>query len=175
MTLARERERGTIEQLIASPVGRHELMLGKISPYMLIAFADVLLVTAVGTLLFGVPLRGSLLLLFGLSALFLVSALGIGLFISTLARTQQVAMITALLTTMLPSILLSGFIFPVRSMPKILQGVSQVIPATHFLVIARGIFLKGVGLETLWPQVVILILLGVFWLSLSALRFQKRL
>jgi ABC-2 type transport system permease protein len=175
MTVVRERERGTIEQLIVSPVMPQELMIGKITPYVIIAFADVILVTVAGRLLFGVPLRGSGVLLMALSALFLVAALGIGLVISTLSRSQQAAMTLAMMTTMLPSVLLSGFVFPIASMPRPIQVITYLIPARYFLVIVRGIFLKGVGAGVLWHQAVPLAVFGAVAIVSSALRFHKRL
>jgi len=175
MTVVRERERGTIEQLIVSPLLPRELMIGKLVPYIIIAFGDVVLVTVVGRLLFGVPLRGSGVLLLGLSALFVIAALGIGLVISTISRSQQVAMTLAMMTTMLPSFLLSGFVFPIASMPRAIQVITYFIPARYFLVIVRGIFLKGVGAEVLWRQALPLAVFGAVAIIISALRFRKRL
>ena len=175
MTVVRERERGTIEQLIVSPVMPHELIIGKLIPYVAIAFLDILMVTAAGRLLFHVPLRGSLLLLMVLSAVFLVAALGIGLLISTVSESQQTAMTIAMMSTMLPSVLLSGFLFPIASMPKAIQAVTYLIPARYFLVIVRGLFLKGVGPEVLWKQGLLLIAFGTAAIGISAARFKKRL
>lgn len=175
LTIVRERERGTIEQLVVSPVMPHELMIGKIVPYVIIAFVDVLLVLASGRLLFGVPLKGSVVLLLVHSAVFLFASMGIGLLISVIARTQLVAFIAAMLGTMLPSVLLSGFMFPISAMPQVLQYLTYLIPARYFIVILRGIFLKGVGPEVLWKPALSLIVFGVVALVLSARRFQKRL
>ncbi len=175
LTIVRERERGTIEQLVVSPVMPHELMIGKIVPYVIIAFVDVLLVLASGRLLFGVPLKGSVVLLLVHSAVFLFASMGIGLLISVIARTQLVAFISAMLGTMLPSVLLSGFMFPISAMPQVLQYLTYLIPARYFIVILRGIFLKGVGPEVLWKPALSLIVFGVVALALSARRFQKRL
>lgn len=175
LTIVRERERGTIEQLVVSPVMPHELMIGKVIPYVLIAYADVLLVLAVGRWLFHVPLCGSVALLLVHSGVFLLSSLGIGLLISVIARTQLVAFITAMLGTMLPSILLSGFVFPISAMPRALQLLTYLIPARYFIVILRGIFLKGVGPEVLWKQALPLVAFGVIAVAVSALRFPKRL
>lgn len=175
LTIVRERERGTIEQLVVSPVMPHELMIGKIVPYVIIAFVDVLLVLASGRFLFGVPLRGSVVLLLVHSAVFLFASMGIGLLISVIARTQLVAFIAAMLGTMLPSVLLSGFMFPISAMPQVLQYLTYLIPARYFIVILRGIFLKGVGPEVLWKPALALIVFGVVALVLSARRFQKRL
>jgi ABC-2 type transport system permease protein len=175
MTVVRERERGTIEQLIVSPVHPLELMAGKLVPYVVIAFVDVLLVTVAGRLIFDVPLRGSPLLLMGTAAIFLTAALGIGLFISVSSPSQQTAMTLAMLVSQLPTILLSGFIFPISAMPRPVQVLTNLIPARHFLVIVRAIFLKGVGLWAFQRQVLLLAGFGVLFLVLCSLRFKKRL
>lgn len=175
MTVVREREQGTIEQLIVSPVRPHELMLGKLLPYVVIAFADVVAVIAAGRLLFHVPLVGSPVMVLGMSAIFLTAALGIGLFISTVSDSQQTAMTAAVMVTMLPSILLSGFLFPISAMPRVVQLLTNLVPARHFLVIARGVFLKGSGMDLLWRPAVVLAAFGVVMLALSALKFRKRL
>jgi ABC-2 type transport system permease protein len=175
MTVVRERERGTIESLIVSPVMPNELMLGKLIPYVMIAFADVILVIAAGRLLFRVPLVGSPALVLVCSAIFLTAALGIGLLVSTLARNQQTAMIAAMLGTQLPALLLSGFMFPVTAMPTVVQWLTNIIPARHFLVIVRGIFLKGSGLAQVWQPALILLILGAFLLAMCALGFRKKL
>jgi ABC-2 type transport system permease protein len=175
MTVVRERERGTIESLIVSPVMPHELMLGKLAPYVVIAFADVILVIAAGRLLFRVPLLGSPALVLVCSAIFLTAALAIGLLVSTLARNQQTAMTVAMLATQLPSMLLSGFLFPISAMPKVIQLITNIIPARHFLVIVRGIFLKGSGLSLVWQPALVLLTLGIVLLALCSLRFRKKL
>jgi ABC-2 type transport system permease protein len=175
LTIVRERERGTIEQLVVSPIMPHELMIGKIVPYVIIAFADVLLVLAAGRLLFGVPLRGSVVLLLVHSAVFLFASMGIGLLISVIARTQLVAFIAAILGTMLPSVLLSGFMFPISAMPQVLQYLTYLIPARYFIVILRGIFLKGTGPEVLWKPTLSLIVFGLIAIAVSVRRFQKKL
>jgi ABC-2 type transport system permease protein len=175
MTVVRERERGTIEQLVVSPVLPHELMLGKLLPYVVIAFGDVILVIAAGRLLFDVPLVGSPALVLGLSAVFLTAALGIGLLISTISPSQQSAMTLAMMSTQLPTILLSGFVFPISAMPTAVQWLTNLVPARHFLVIVRAIFLKGSGMELLWRPTIILLVFGVVMLGLSSLRFRKRL
>jgi len=150
------------------------LIVGKITPYVFVAFFDVLEVLAIGVFWFGVPIRGSLGLLLGLSALFLLTSLGIGIFISSVANTQQEAMLLAFLT-MFPSIFLGGFFFPIEAMPSWLQAVTYVIPLRYMLVIVRGIILKGVGLEVLTGQVVALIAFGVVIMGFAATRFRKRL
>jgi ABC-2 type transport system permease protein len=174
MGIVRERELGTLEQLHVTPLRRWELIVGKLLPYGLIGAIDVFLVTAVATLWFEIPLRGSFGLLFALSMLFLLSTLGLGLFVSTISDTQQQAMMTAVFFFMTPMIYLSGFVFPVENMPRVIQPVSAMIPLTHFLVIVRGIFLKGVGLDVLWPQALALLAWGVGILTLATLRSAKR-
>ena len=172
--IVRERERGTIEQLIVTPIRAWELVLGKLLPYMVIGFIGTLEILAAGVLIFGVPIAGSIPLLLLLSGLFLVTTLGLGLFISTIASTQQEAMITSLFFN-LPSIFLSGFFFPLEAMPRFLQLVSYLIPLRYFLVIVRGIVLKGVGLPAIWPEVLALAVFAVLIMGGAALRFHKRL
>jgi len=172
--IVRERERGTIEQLIVTPIRSIELIVGKITPYVLIAFFDTIEVLAVGSLWFKVPIRGSLGLLLGLSGLFLVSSLGIGLFISTVARSQQEAIMLTYFT-LLPTIFLSGFFFPLAAMPPVLQAVSLVIPLRYYLTIIRSVLLKGVGAASLGPEIAALAIFGVVIMAAAALRFRKRL
>jgi ABC-2 type transport system permease protein len=174
MSIVREREQGTIEQLIVTPIKPLELIIGKIAPYVFVAFFDVLEVLAIGVFWFGVPIRGSLGLLLGLSALFLLTSLGIGIFLSSVANTQQEAMLLAFLT-MFPSVFLAGFFFPIEAMPGWLQAVTYVIPLRYMLVVIRGIILKGVGLRILRQEVVALSIFGVAIMLLAAARFRKRL
>lgn len=174
VAIVREREQGTLEGLIVTPIRAPELMVGKIVPYVIVAFMAMLEILIVGTLWFKVPINGSVLLLVALAALFLLSALGIGLLVSTAAHTQQEAMMLAFFT-ILPSVFLSGFMFPVASMPKVLQWASKVIPLTYFLVIDRGIVMKGNGIAILLPQVIALAVFGVAILTLAVVRFRKRL
>jgi len=173
-SIVRERERGTIEQLIVTPIRSWELILGKILPYVLLALFDTLEILVVGTLWFDVPIRGSLGLLLWLSCLFLISSLGIGLFISTVAHTQQEAMMLTYFT-LLPTIFLSGFFFPLAAMPPFLQAISYLIPLRYYLVIIRSVLLKGVGLSSLGPEVVALTILAFVWMAIAALRFRKSL
>jgi len=174
-TVVRERERGTIESLVVSPVMPFELMLGKLIPYVIIAFFDVLLVIVAGRLLFHVPLLGSPALVLVLSGVFLTAALGIGLLISVTANNQQVAMVMAMVGTQLPAILLSGFVFPIASMPKVVQWISALIPASHFIKILRAIFLKGSGFGLIWKPSLLLLVFGLAMLALSSARFKKKL
>ncbi|MBO8128080.1 MAG: ABC transporter permease [Peptococcaceae bacterium] len=171
--LVRERERGTLEQLMVTPVQGFELMIGKLIPYILIAFVDVAFVLGVGVWWFGVPVRGSLILLLTLSFLFLFFALGLGILFSTVAKTQLQAMQMAMLF-ILPSVLLSGFIFPRESMPDVVRYLGYIIPLTYFLEILRGIMLKGVGLVQLWRDVIPLTVFGITVVTLASLRFRKR-
>jgi ABC-2 type transport system permease protein len=172
--IVRERERGTIEQLIVTPIRSWELVVGKIVPYVLLAFIDTLEILVVGTLWFGVPIRGSLGLLLALSGLFLIGSLGIGLFLSTVARTQQEAMMLTWFT-LLPTVFLSGFFFPLAAMPPVLQWISHLVPLRYYLVIIRSILLKGVGAETLLPEIGALAVFGAALMGAAALRFRKRL
>lgn len=175
LTVAREWERGTMEQLAATPVGRLEIVLGKLLPYLVIGFFDVVLCAVVGAYLFGVPFRGSALLLAGLSLLFLTGSLGLGLFISAATRSQVLATQVAMIATFIPAFLLSGFMFAIEVMPKPLQLVTLLVPARYFLVVTRGIFLKGVGAEVLWVQALLMILFATVGLALAVGRFRKEL
>jgi ABC-2 type transport system permease protein len=172
--IVRERERGTIEQLIVTPIRPLELIVGKILPYAVLALLITIEVLVIGTFWFGVPIKGSITLLLGISCLFLLSNLGIGLFISTVAHTQQEAMLLTFLL-LLPSVFLSGYIFPIAAMPQALQIVSGVIPLTYFLVVVRGIVIKGVGVPALMPQITALAIFGAVLIVLAATRFRKRL
>jgi drug efflux transport system permease protein len=172
--VVRERERGTIEQLIVTPIRPWELIVGKILPYVALAFIDVLEVLIIGHWWFKVPIRGDLALIFGLSALFVLSGLGIGLFASTIANTQQEAML-AVFMTLLPSVFLSGFFFPLEAMPRLLQLVSYVVPLRYYLVIIRSLLVKGVGAAALGPQIVALSLFAILIMGAAAARFRKRL
>ncbi len=175
VTIARERETGTLEPLIASPVKAWELMSGKIVAYALISFLDIILVLTVGTLWFKVPFRGSVLTLMGTSAIFLLSSLGVGLAISARSETQQSAVLSAFLVTMIPGLLLSGFLFPISSMPRPVQLLTWLVPARYYLVIVRSIFLKGVGIEVLWRQVIPLTILGLILFLISIRSFRKQM
>jgi ABC-2 type transport system permease protein len=174
LAIVRERERGTIEQLIVTPIRNWELILAKIIPYILVSFADTILILVVGTLLFGVPIRGSLVLLFAMTGLYLLPTLGYGLFISTVARTQQQAQLMVM-PMMLPAFMLSGYIFPIASLPVVLQFVGALLPTTYFIYIMRAIVVKGVGLDLIIPQTIALSLFGVALLGLAAWRFRKTL
>ncbi len=172
--IVKERERGTIEQLIVTPIRNWELVLAKVAPYVLVSLGNVVLILFVGTLWFHVPIRGSFLLLFGLTGLYLLPNLGLGLFISSFARTQQQAQFM-IMPIMLPSMMLSGFFFPVAALPPVLRVIGNMVPLTHFLVIVRSIVIKGTGIELLMPQVLALIAFAVVLVGAAALRFRKTL
>jgi ABC-2 type transport system permease protein len=170
--VVRERERGTLEQLVVTPIKPWELMAGKILPYIFIGFANMLFASAIGRYWFGVEFAGSFVLLLGLAGLFVLSSLGLGLLVSTVSQTQTQAMQLALFI-MLPSIILSGFVFARENMPHPIRELGLLIPLTYFLQILRGVILKGVGVEVLWPQVLALLVFGVAVFGLSASRFRK--
>jgi len=174
MAIVREKELGTLEQLNVTPLRRWELIVGKLLPYGAIAMIDVVLVVAVAVFWFEVPLRGSFLLLFAMSLLYVLCTLALGLFISTISETQQQAMMTATFFFLTPMIYLSGFIFPIENMPAAIQVFTYLIPLRYFLIIVRGIFLKGIGLDLLWPQAAALAAWGLIVLSLAVSRSRKR-
>jgi len=174
MAVVREREIGTMEQLMVTPVKPLELILGKTIPFALISFFDVFLVTFVAVFWFDIPIKGQILLMPLNTAIYLLSVLGIGLFISTIARTQQQAMMATFLFY-IPAVLLSGFMFPIENMPEIIQFLTYINPLRYFLVIIRGIFLKGNGMSMLWQQMFALLILGISVITISSLRFKKRL
>jgi ABC-2 type transport system permease protein len=172
--IVRERERGTIEQLIVTPIRPWELMVGKLLPYVILAFLNTLEVLAIGAWWFKVPIRGELSLILLLSGLFLLSSLGIGLLASTIANTQQEAMLTVWMT-LLPGLFLSGFFFPLEAMPTVLRWISYLMPLRYYLVIIRAMMLKGVGLGAIQDEVIALAIFGVAIMTAAALRFRKRL
>jgi len=174
MSIVREKEIGTMEQLMVTPIRPIELMLGKILPFAVVGVIEVALVTAAALIVFRTPFRGSMLVLFACSVLFLLTTLGVGLFISTVSHTQQQAMMVSFFFFM-PALLLSGFAFPIRNMPGPVQVLTYLNPIRYFMEIVRGIFLKGIGVEVLWPQMAALAALGTMILGFSALRFHKRL
>ncbi len=175
LTIAREWERGTMEQLASTPVTRLEVVLGKLLPYLAIGLVDVAAVSGLGVALFGVPFRGSALLLFPLSFLFLCGSLGLGLFISAVSRSQVLATQIALVATFLPAFLLSGFMFAIENMPPVLRAISYLVPARYFLVVTRGIFLKGVGISVLRYQALLMLGFAVVGLALAVRSFRKEL
>jgi ABC-2 type transport system permease protein len=175
MAIVREKEIGTLEQLNVTPLARWELITGKLLPYAAIGIIDVVLVLVVAIYWFEVPMRGSIPLLFAMCLIYLLSTLGLGLFVSTISKTQQQAMMTAIFFFLTPMMFLSGFVFPIENMPSWIQPLTYLIPLRYFLVIVRGIFQKGLGLEILWPQAVALLAWGLTVLTLATLRSSKRL
>jgi len=174
MAVVREKEIGTIEQIMVTPIRQAEFILGKTLPFALIGFADVVLITLLGVFWFEVPIRGSLLVLFVATALYLLTTLAIGLFISTVSQTQQQAMMSTFFFYF-PAVLLSGFMFPIANMPALVQWLTWLNPLRYFLVIIRGVFLKGVGPTVLWPQIIALAVMGRVALWLASRRFRKTL
>jgi ABC-2 type transport system permease protein len=172
MAIVREKEIGTMEQIIVTPITPAEFIIGKTVPFALIGFADVVLITVVGVFWFEVPVRGSLPLLFVATALYLMTTLGMGLLISTVSRTQQQAMMSTFFFYF-PAVLLSGFMFPIANMPRVIRWLTFLNPLRYFLVIIRGIFLKGVGPGVLWPQMLALAVMGLLTLWIASKRFRK--
>jgi ABC-2 type transport system permease protein len=175
LTIAREWERGTMEQLAATPVHRLEIVFGKLLPYLGIGAFDVALTTVAGLVIFGVPLHGSVLLLAVMTLLFLLGALGLGMFISAVMKSQVLATQVAMVATYLPALLLSGFLFDIASMPAVLRAVTYVVPAKYYIAVTRGVFLKGVGLDALWLQAVSMVIYAAVGIGLAAAVFRKRL
>lgn len=175
LTIAREWERGTMEQLAATPVSRLEVILGKLIPYVGIGLADVMVIAVAGVLIFGTPLNGSIVLLVLMTLLFLLGALGLGIFISAAVPSQLLATQVAMVATYLPALLLSGFLFDIAAMPTFLRGVTYLIPARYFVTVTRGIFLKGVGISVLWPQALFMAGYAALGLGLAVRVFRKEL
>jgi ABC-2 type transport system permease protein len=175
MGVVREKEIGTLEQLNVTPLGRWELIIGKLLPYGLIGMIEVVLVLSVAVFWFQVPMRGSVWLLLAMSLVYLLTTLGLGLFVSTISATQQQAMMTSTFFFLIPMVYLSGFIFPIENMPAVIQPITYAIPLRYFLVIVRAIFLKGVGLETFWREALALLTWGIGILALAIARSSKRL
>jgi drug efflux transport system permease protein len=175
VTIVKEKEQGTIEQIVSSPIKRYELMVGKVLPYAALAYLDFLIIVLASYLIFGVHIKGSVLLLFVVAFFYLWGVLGMGVLVSTTTQTQIAAMFTAILLSMLPSILLSGFIFPIRQMPYVLQVITVLVPARYFIEILRDIYLKGLGLETFWQPLLYIMLFGLIVMVMAVRRFKKTL
>ena len=175
LTMAREWERGTMEQLISTPVKKEELILGKLLPYFGIGMFDVVLAVLFGEFLFQVPLRGNVALLFAMAAIFLVGALSLGMFISIVTKSQLLASQLAMITTFLPAFLLSGFMYAISNMPKMIQVMTHLIPARYFVALLKGIYLKGIGLNILFMEAGLLALFGVLMFTLANMKFKKKL
>lgn len=175
LTLAHEREHGTLEQLMATPIGRAELMLGKILPYILVGLFNVIIMPAFAIAWFRVPFNGSFPLFLGLSAVFLFAVLGMGIVVGVFMRTQPAALALSFLVIFFPGFFLTGIFFPLASMPEEVRLEAMSLPGTHYAIITRGVFLQGVGLEVLWPYMLMMIFLGVVFAGVAALFFRKRL
>jgi ABC-2 type transport system permease protein len=175
LSIVREKESGTMEQLKISPLWSSEIILGKTLPYLLISLVSATLIMVMGAVLFDVTIKGNVALLYLAIVIFLMSGLGQGILISTLAETQQVAFILSVFSSLLPSFLLSGFVFPISSMPQVLQLLSNVLPTKFFLVIVRAIILKGVGMEAVWEQFVFLVLFAMVMIGISVMRLRREL
>jgi ABC-2 type transport system permease protein len=175
LSVSRERETGTLEQLISTPITNTELLAGKLLPHLGIGLLDLFLIVGVGVFIFKVPLKGSFLELLLVALIFLIGTLSWGLFLSVVAKTQLQSSQMAMVSVFLPSFLLSGFIYPIENMPVALQVITYVVPARYFVEILKGIFLKGVGLQVLWPQVLALCLYSFLVLNLARRKFTKRL
>ena len=175
VTIVKEKEQGTIEQMVSSPIKRYELMIGKIIPFAALAYLDFLLIVVASYFIFGVEIKGSIVVLLIAAFLYLWGVLGLGVLISTITNTQMAAMLTAIIASMLPSILLSGFIFPIQQMPYPLQVVTIIVPARYFVEILRDIYLKGLGIEAFWQEMIYIVLFGVVVMTAAARRFKKTL
>jgi ABC-2 type transport system permease protein len=174
ITIVREKERGTMESLLVTPLKPLELMIGKITPYIIISFIILALILLLARYIFQVPIRGNLLTLFSISGLFIAATLGLGLFISNSADTAQTAWLMGFLSSILPAIILSGFIFPIESMPYPIQLITYLFPIRYFLVMLRGILLKGVGITVVYPEALILLMYALVIIAASVLRFKKK-
>ena len=175
LSVSREKETGTLEQLISTPISSMELLVGKLLPYVAVGLVDLALVMGAGVLIFGVPFRGSYLSLLLISLIFLTGTLSWGLFVSVISKSQLQASQIAVLSAFLPSFLLSGFIYPIENMPMPLQVITYIVPARYFVEILKGLFLQGVGLKVLWPQVLALVVYAVAILNLAGKKFSKRI
>jgi ABC-2 type transport system permease protein len=175
LAVVKEKELGTLEQLIVTPIKPWQMVLGKLIPFVILGFATMALVNSIMIFWFGIPIRGSIIFYLFSSFLYILSTLGLGLFISTISKTQQQAMMVSIFGAMMPMIYLSGFAFPIENMPKIIQYITYAIPMRYFITIIRGVILKGIGFADLWREALMLFIMGITILFLSSLRFKKRL
>jgi ABC-2 type transport system permease protein len=175
LAIVKEKEIGTLEQLIVTPIKSYQLIIGKLIPFVILGFVAVIIVLTAMTYIFDIPVRGSVLFLFFCAFLYILSTLGLGLFVSTISKTQQQAMMIAIFGVMMPMVYLSGFSFPIENMPKIIQYISYLIPLRYFITIIRGVILKGIGFRDLWQETLVLFCMGIAILFMSSLRFRKRL
>jgi len=173
--IVKEKEIGTLEQLIVTPIKPWQLIIGKLVPFVILGFVAVVIVLTAMTYIFDIPVRGSVPFLFLCSLFYILSTLGLGLFVSTISKTQQQAMMIAIFGIMMPMVYLSGFAFPIENMPKIIQYISYFIPLRYFITIIRGVILKGIGFNELWQEAGVLLFMGIAILFLSSLRFRKKL
>jgi ABC-2 type transport system permease protein len=175
LTVVKEKEIGTLDQIVVTPIKSYQLIMGKLIPFVILGFAAVIIVLAAMRIFFNIPVRGSIPFLFFTSFLYILSTLGLGLFVSTISKTQQQAMMITTFAIMMPMIYLSGFAFPIENMPVIIQYVTYIIPLRYYITIIRGVVLKGLGFSSLWFEVLTLFLMGIVILIASALRFRKKL
>jgi ABC-2 type transport system permease protein len=175
LAVVKEKEIGTMEQLIVTPIRPYQMIIGKLVPFIVLGFVSVIIIITAMRLIFNIPVKGSIIFLFGSSFLYILSTLGLGLFVSTISKTQQQAMMIAIFVIMLPMVFLSGFAFPIENMTKIIQVVSYIIPLRYFNTIIRGVILKGLGFADLWVEALVLFIIGISILLLSSLRFRKKL
>ena len=175
LAIVKEKEIGTLEQLIVTPIKSHQLLIGKLVPFAILGFLSVIIIISAMSIIFDIAVRGSITFLFFATFIYILSTLGLGLFVSTISKTQQQAMMLAIFVIMLPMVYLSGFAFPIENMPQALQYVTYLIPLRYFMTIIRGVILKGIGFADLWQELFVLAFIGVSILALSAKRFKKRL
>lgn len=175
LAIVKEKEIGTLEQIIVTPIKPYQLIIGKLIPFAILGFIAVVIVLIAMRFIFDIPIRGSIAFLFFSTFVYIISTLGLGLFVSTISKTQQQAMMLAIFVILLPMVFLSGFAFPIENMPPIIQGITFIIPLRYFMTIMRGIILKGVGFQELWGELLVLFGMGVLVLTLSSIRFRKRL
>jgi len=175
LAIVKEKEIGTLEQIIVTPIKPYQLIIGKLIPFAILGFIAVVIVLIAMKFIFDIPIRGSIAFLFFTSFVYIISTLGLGLFVSTVSKTQQQAMMLAIFVVLLPMVFLSGFAFPIENMPPIIQGITYIIPLRYFMTIMRGIILKGIGFQELWGELLVLFGMGLLVLTLSSMRFRKRL
>lgn len=175
LAVVKEKEIGTLEQLIVTPIKPYQMIIGKLTPFAILGFVAVFIVLTAMNVVFSIPVKGSIVFLFASTFIYVLSSLGLGLLVSTISKTQQQALMLAIFVVMMPMVFLSGFAFPIENMPVIIQYITYAIPLRYFMVIIRGVILKGVGFAELWPELLVLFLMGTAILSFSILRFKKKL
>lgn len=175
LAVVKEKEIGTMEQLIVTPLKPYQIIIGKLVPFILLGFVSIIIVLTAMRIIFDIPVKGNIFFLFLSAFFYILSTLGLGLFVSTISKTQQQAMMIAVFAVMMPMVFLSGFAFPVENMPEIIQYISYVIPLKYFINVIRGVISKGLGFYDLWINALVLLIMGILILVLSSLRFQRRL